>query len=183
MSKGKLQLSARPAGRRGQEAAQTEWMYLLFMWKSMGPDRWRFVSSLFTPRLLDKCPRCPSLADAAQVSREPSFLLSLQMDDRCASYRPVRLSPLKPCPCLCVDQGIANKLELVSKEGLLVRDMSAPENLVAFIFMRKHSAPRQNVTPSTNTEFFFKYVQWVMEDRHCLRSVTFKDRYWQIHEQ
>lgn len=72
MSKGKLQLWARPAGRQGWEAAQTERMYLLFMWKSMGPGRWRFVSSLFTPRLLDKCPRRPSWADGAQVSRKPS---------------------------------------------------------------------------------------------------------------
>ena len=31
MSKGKLQLCARPTGRQGWEAAQTEWMYLLFM--------------------------------------------------------------------------------------------------------------------------------------------------------
>lgn len=73
MSKGKLQLCARPTGRQGWEAAQTEWMYLLFMWKSMGPDRWRFVSSLFTPRFLDKCPRHPSWPDGAQVSRKPFF--------------------------------------------------------------------------------------------------------------
>lgn len=70
MSKGKLQLCARPTGSRGWEAAQTEWMYLLFMWKSMGPDRWWFVSSLFTPRLHDKCPHCPSWADGAQVSKK-----------------------------------------------------------------------------------------------------------------
>lgn len=31
MSKGKLQLCARPTGRQGWEAAQTEWIYLLFM--------------------------------------------------------------------------------------------------------------------------------------------------------
>lgn len=92
MSKGKLKLCACPTGRQGWEAAQTEWMYLLFMWKSMGPDRWRFVSSLFTQRLSDKCPRRPSWADGAQVSRKPSLPFPPQMDDRCASYRPISFS-------------------------------------------------------------------------------------------
>lgn len=96
MSKGKLRLCARPTGRQGWEAAQTEWMYLLFMWKSMGPDRWRFVSSLFTPRLHDKCPRRPSWADGAQVSRKPSLPFPPQMDDRCASYRLISFSLENP---------------------------------------------------------------------------------------
>lgn len=85
MSKGKLQPCARPTGRQSWEAAQTEWMYLLFMWKSMGPDRWRFVSSLFTSQLHDKCPRHPSWADGAQVSRKPFLPFPPQMDDRCAN--------------------------------------------------------------------------------------------------
>lgn len=73
MSEGKLKLCVRPTGRQSCTAAQTEWMYLLFMWKSMGPDRWWLVSSLFTPRLHDKCPCCPSWADGAQVSRNHPF--------------------------------------------------------------------------------------------------------------
>lgn len=48
----------------------------------MGPDRWWLVSSLFTPRLHDKCPCCPSWADGAQVSRNhPSPAHSKRMTD------------------------------------------------------------------------------------------------------
>lgn len=86
MSEGKLKLCACPTGRQSCKAAQTEWMYLLFMWKSMGPDRWWLVSSLFTPRLHDKCPCCPSWADGAQVSRNPSLPCSFQTYDRCFSF-------------------------------------------------------------------------------------------------
>ncbi len=136
MLKGKLQLFARPTGRQGWEAAQTEWMYLLFMWKSMGADRWRFVSSLFTPRLLDKCPRRPSWADGAQVSRKPCLPFPPQIDDRCASYRPVSFS-LNSYPFPAVDLTTANSLELVSKEKLyLFNKLLHQINIFIFILIR-----------------------------------------------
>lgn len=136
MSKGKLQLCARPTGRQGWEAAQTEWMYLLFMWKSMGADRWRFVSLLFTPRLLDKCPCRPSWADGAQVSRKPSLPFPPQMDDRCASYRPISFS-LNPHPFPAVDLATANSHELVLKEKLyLFNKLLRQINILIFTFIR-----------------------------------------------
>lgn len=43
MLKGKLKLCTRPTRSQSWEPGQTEWMYLLFMWKSISTDRWQFV--------------------------------------------------------------------------------------------------------------------------------------------
>lgn len=53
----------------------------------MGPDRWRFVSWLFTPGWLTNVLAGPAEADAAQVSARRTPPLPLP-DDRLASSRP-----------------------------------------------------------------------------------------------
>lgn len=136
MSKDKLKLCARPTGRLNRKAAQTEWMYLLFMWKSMCPGRWRFVSSLFTRRLHDKCPCCPSWADGAQVSRKPSTISRLQMDNRCIGYCPISFFVSSPIYLSAVDLATANILELISKEKICLFNNPLHQiNIRIFIFI------------------------------------------------
>lgn len=148
----------------------------------MGPDRWRFVSSLFTPRLLDKCPRRLSRADAVQVSRKPSLLFPPQMDDRCASRHPFFFF-------LTAVLATANSLELDTKLKVYLFDKLLYQiNVLIFMFYQKHrprkSLKRQLELFSYQAQGFYLYgvVSHIVEqqtDRQTDRrlwAVTAKDR-------
>lgn len=79
-------------------AAQTQRMYLLFMWKSVVPDRWRCGSSLFIPWLWQMSTPTPK-ADAAQVSRRTHPSVQHQTDGRCSQCSYFPFSPLFLAVC------------------------------------------------------------------------------------
>lgn len=138
MSKGKLHLCARPTGSQGWEAAQTEWMYLLFMWKSMGPDRW-FISSLFTPRLHDKCPHCPSWANGAQVSKKKSSLALPTPNWWQMCYLQLCFFVLlNPIPFLCCwpTYGLETALNTSKEKVDLLSKLLHQINIIIFNFIR-----------------------------------------------
>lgn len=94
----------------------------------MGPDRWRFVSWLFTPGWLTNVLAGPAEADAAQVSARRTPPLPLP-DDRFASSRPPSSSTSHPL----LNPDLEKKKEK-KKEAYLFNN-PPPARLASFIFV------------------------------------------------